>query len=103
MTIPIFEEGLQIAVKMRNLGVCDKNNRFIALKGSRQGLFNYDAVYLQPGVTFIVKGEIPAALLTQMGYLAVAPTGGEGGWRESWRTALALCRREYEKGWDLVI
>jgi len=62
----------------------------MALKGSHQALFNYDNVYLSAGTVLLVKGEIPCMLLDQLGFLACAPTGGEGGWKVNWRVALAL-------------
>lgn len=91
MTIPCFEEGVLVGVKLRNL--TPQGLRYMSLAGSRQGLFNYDAVRYTDQPVLIVKGEIPAMLLTQMGYLACAPTGGEGGWREEWRTALAFAKK----------
>jgi hypothetical protein len=87
MTIPAFEEGRLVGIKLRNL---EDGLRYMALKGSHQALFNYDAVYLTAGPVLLVKGEIPCMLLDQLGFQACAPTGGEGGWRENWRVALAL-------------
>jgi hypothetical protein len=89
LTIPCFEDYKLTGIKMRNLK--PGGLRYMSLRGSKQGLFNFDAVAYSTGVVIVVKGEIPAMLLDQMGYLACAPTGGEGGWREDWRTALALC------------
>jgi hypothetical protein len=51
------------------------------MEGSRLGLFNYDKVYLSTGTVFVVKGEIPAMLLQQLGYAACAPTAGEGSYK----------------------
>jgi hypothetical protein len=67
--------------------------RFKSLKGSRQSLFNFDAVNLVTDPVLVLKGEIPVMLMDQLGYLSCAPTGGEGGWRENWRTALALATK----------
>ena len=88
MTIPSFEEGRLIGIKLRNLE--PDGLRFMALKGSHQALFNHDKVYLSAGHVLLVKGEIPCMLLDQLGFLSCAPTGGEGGWKENWRVALAL-------------
>lgn len=93
MTIPLFEDGILKGVKMRNILPSDKRLRFMQLPGSRLGLFNYDNVYLKTDVTFIVKGEIPAMLMHQLGFQVCAPTGGEGSGRRQafrWNTALAL-------------
>lgn len=88
MSMPCFEEGRLIGVKMRRIVTGEP--RFFNLEGSLQGLFNFDRVAYSTGTTFIVKGEIPCMLLDQLGFLACAPTGGEGGWDEHWRGALAL-------------
>jgi hypothetical protein len=90
ITIPTFHDGRLMGIKLRNTQKCDIKHRFYSFEGSRQGLFNFDKVNLIQKHVFIVKGEIPAMLLDQMGYNATAPTGGEGGWNESWRTSLAL-------------
>ena len=88
MTMPCFEEGRCVGVKMRSIA----GKRYVSLAGSRAGLFNYDAVYLTTKPVLIVKAEIPCMLLDQLGFLACAPTGGEGSYRqgEKWRLALAL-------------
>ena len=88
MTIPSFEEGRLIGIKLRNIE--PEGLRFMALKGSHQALFNHDRVCLSAGHVLLVKGEIPCMLLDQLGFLSCAPTGGEGGWKENWRVALAL-------------
>lgn len=96
MTIPLFEEGVLKGIKMRNIWKCDPKFRFFQMEGSRLGLFNYDKVYLSTGVVFVVKGEIPAMLLHQMGYVACAPTAGEGSYKGQvfrWNTALALASK----------
>ena len=89
MTLPCFHEGRLVGIKKRRCATV-ASGRYMQEKGSRQGLFNFDAVYLTTRPVLIVKAEIPVMLLDQLGYLATAPTGGEGGWREDWRTALAL-------------
>jgi DNA primase len=93
MTMPCFEDSQLTGVKLRNTIACQSKNRFWQWPGSRQGLFNLDGVRYATEVVFVVKGEIPCMLLSQMGYKACAPTGGEGGWTERWRTALALAKR----------
>ena len=90
MTIPSFEEGRLIGIKMRNTE--QTGLRFMAMKGSHQALFNFDSVFLKSEPVLLVKGEIPCMLLDQYGFLACAPTGGEGGWKENWRVALALAK-----------
>jgi hypothetical protein len=88
LSMPCFEEGRLIGVKMRRITYGQP--RFFNIKGSYQGLFNFDKVAYTTQTVFIVKGEIPCMLLDQLGYLACAPTGGEGGWDEHWRAALAF-------------
>lgn len=93
MSIPLFEEGILKGIKMRNMWKCDPDRRFYQMMGSRLGLFNYDHVYLRTGPVFVVKGEIPAMLLHQMGYAACAPTAGEGSYKGNvprWTGALVL-------------
>jgi DNA primase len=93
MTIPLFEEGMLKGIKMRNMHKCDPDRRFFQMAGSRLGLFNYDHVNLRTGPVLVVKGEIPAMLLHQMGYAACAPTAGEGSYKgqtQRWTGALAL-------------
>jgi hypothetical protein len=92
MSMPCFEEGRLVGIKLRSLQPSRSHSRFWQLPGSRQGLFNIDSVRCASGPVLVVKGEIPCALLSQLGYPAVAPTGGEAGWNERWRVALALAQ-----------
>lgn len=89
LTMPAFEEGRLIGVKMRRLNAGERN-RFWSLEGSRVGLFNHEAVAYQTGPIFIVKAEIPAMLLDQLGFRACAPNAGEASWLEKWKVELAL-------------
>lgn len=100
MTIPCFENGLLRGIKMRNIYPDGDGRypRYIQYKGSRQGLFNFDVVNMTLSPVLVVKAEIPCMLLDQLGLLACAPTGGEGGWQENWRTALALSSRRVVVG-----
>jgi len=94
MSIPCFMEGRLKGIKMRRLDGVGKL-RYWALKGSLQGLFNFDKVAFTQGPVLLVKAEIPCMLMNQEGFLACAPTGGEGsgsGWNETWRTALAFAK-----------
>jgi DNA primase len=93
LTLPCFEDGRLRGIKLRNTQPTGLKGRFWQWPGSKQGLFNADAVRFQSGAVFVVKGEIPAALLHQLGYPVCAPTGGEGGWSERWRTWLALANK----------
>jgi len=88
LVIPSFEEGRLQGIKLRN--VLPGTFRYMSMDGSRQSLFNCDTVAYSTLPVFIVKAEIPCMLLHQEGYLACAPTGGEGGWTERWRSYLAL-------------
>jgi hypothetical protein len=95
MTMPCFENGILMGVKMRNMWQCPPNRRFWQLEGSRLGMFNFDEVNLLSGKTiFIVKGEIPVMLLNQRGFpYACAPTGGEASGQKTiskWMTGLSL-------------
>ncbi len=96
MTMPCFEEELLVGIKMRNIRACDREHRFFMFPGSHIGLFNYDKVEFEQGLVFIVKGEIPCMLMDQLGFLACAPTAGEGSGKSAirrWNTALALLAR----------
>ena len=81
--MPTFEDGVLTAIKMRR--VKGSGLRYFSLKGSRSSLFNHDAVAYQTGTVLIAKAEIPAMLLTQMGYLACAPTNGEDAKMDRWK------------------
>ena len=81
--MPTFEDGVLTAIKMRR--VKGSGLRYFSLKGSRSSLFNHDAVAYQTGTVLIAKAEIPAMLLSQMGYLACASTGGEGAKLDRWK------------------
>lgn len=90
LTIPTFEAEMLVSLKKRALNPTGLRYRFWMEAGSRKGLFNYDYVLYERGTVFYVKAEIPAMLLAQAGYLACAPTTGEGGFKDEWRTALAF-------------
>ena len=95
MTIPSFSNGKLKGIKLRNLDIYELKTRYMSIEGGLQSLFNIDKVRYHTDAVFIVKAEIPAMLLDQLGFYACAPTGGEGsrgngGWIEEWRTALAL-------------
>ena len=90
MTIPTFEAEILVSLKKRALHAAGLRYRFWMEAGSRKGLFNFDRVVYAQGPVFYVKAEIPAMLLDQGGYQACAPTTGEGGFLETWRTALAF-------------
>ncbi len=90
MTMPYFRDGRLRGIKKRN---CTSYGlRFITEEGSKSDLFNIDAVQYSNGNVFVVKAEIPAMLVYQWGYKAVAPTGGEGSWDDQWRVDLGLSR-----------
>jgi len=93
LSMPCFQDGNLHGVKMRRIS--GGGLRFWGVKGSRLGLFNYDHVAYRTGTILIVKGEIPAMILDQLGYLACAPTGGEGSKAEidAWKTALCLAKK----------
>jgi DNA primase len=91
LSMPAFREGRLTGIKLRN--ILPEKFRFYSLKGSIQSLFNFDKVaYVTDQAVFIVKGEIPCMLLDQHGFLACAPTAGEGSWDEHWRAALAFSK-----------
>ena len=90
MTIPTFHMSDLIGIKLRNTD--HWGLRYMALKGSRKGLFNYNAVYLTDQPVLLVKGEIAAIVADRFGFLACAPTGGEGSNVKETRTALALAK-----------
>jgi len=90
MAIPAFQDGRLMGIKFRSFRDCTKARRFWSQAGSIKTLFNWDKIYLETGTVFVVKGEIPAMIIDQMGFNVCAPTGGEGSYLDSWRTALAL-------------
>lgn len=92
MTMPYFREGKLRGIKKRNCCAQNGSLRYMSEAGSRGDLFNIDSVRLSTGNILVVKAEIPAILLDQWGFSAVAPTGGEGSWSDEWRTDLGLSR-----------
>lgn len=97
MAIPCFEYGELRGIKFRSIDPTSEL-RYWSLKGSRQGLFNFDRIKYTTKPVLIVKAEIPCMLLDQCGFLACAPSAGEGGWQEEWRTALALSAKRIVVG-----
>jgi hypothetical protein len=98
MTMPCFEDNVLKGIKMRNIHPdCPKEKRFWQLEGSRLGLYNFDGIYLESDPVFIVKGEIPCMLMTQIGFpFTCAPTGGEGSGRKEiqrWTEALVFSNK----------
>lgn len=87
MSMPIFENGKLVNVKLRNTG---EGQRFMSVKGSRISLFNHDAVAYTTETVYVVKGEIPAMLMDQMGFLACAPSNGEGALSDHIKEVLAF-------------
>ncbi len=96
LTLPTFHDQVLRGIKLRNLG--SDEPRYINIAGSHKGLFNYDGVIYHTEPIFIVKGEIAAALLVQHGFLACAPTGGEGSSPEEVRTAVTLSNKRIVVG-----
>lgn len=74
MSMPCFEDRYLVGIKFRNIR---EGGRFWQARGSRKGLFNYDEVAYTSEPVLIVKGEIPAMLCSQWGFLTCAPTAGE--------------------------
>jgi len=90
MTIPIFHAGRLQGIKCRNFHAAPL--RYWAIEGSQKGLFGYDEVFFTDQPVFIVKGEIAAMYLLQLGFRACAPTGGEGSYVNEYLHALAFSK-----------
>jgi len=90
LTVPTFVNGVLMTMKKRSITAAGKKLRFLCVTGSKTALFNHDAVAYITGPVFYVKAEIPAMLLTQMGYRACAPSTGEGSWDPDWKVLLAF-------------
>lgn len=90
MAIPTFHKEELIGIKLRN--ITDSGIRYMAIPGSRKGLFNYNSVWMNDGPVFLVKGEIAAMVVERAGFTACAPTGGEGSYIGGIQTALALAK-----------
>jgi DNA primase len=90
MTMPYFRDGRLRGIKKRRCS--GQGLRYLAESGSKGDLFNIDSVKYTNGHVFVVKAELPAMLVHQWGFKAVAPTGGEGSWDEQWRVDLAMSR-----------
>lgn len=108
MTMPTFEDGELKGIKLRNTltkaEIDDPNLdsfmklRFTQVKGSRRSVFNIDSVAWKPDPILIVKGEIPAMLLDQLGFLACAPNSGEGMRAANWFPKLMISSRRVVVG-----
>ena len=90
MTIPTFHHDELMGIKLRNL--TSSGLRYMSVAGSKKGLFNFNAVNMETGPVLVVKGEIAAMVLDRFGFVACAPTAGEGSYIKDVRGALALCR-----------
>jgi hypothetical protein len=90
MAMPTFHNGELMGIKMRN--ITHKGLRYMGIAGSRKGLFNYDAVNLSTGTVLVLKGEIAVMVADRFGFLACAPTGGEGSYVRDVKGALILSR-----------
>jgi hypothetical protein len=90
MAIPTFHKDELIGIKLRN--ITKSGIRYMAVPGSRKGLFNYNAVYLNTGPILLLKGEIAVMAADRFGFTACAPTGGEGSDITGIQTALALSK-----------
>lgn len=90
LSIPVFEDGMLIGIKLRSIG---KSKRYVHIKGSRSGIFNYDAVAWKKDPFLLVKGEIAAMVCVSNGILACAPTSGEAMKIEKYAPALAFSKR----------
>jgi hypothetical protein len=97
LSIPAFEEKVLKAIKFRNMvppfGV-ENYNRYFSAKGSVSALFNYDAVAYTELPILIVKGEIACMVCDQFGFLACAPTTGEGATMEQWVPILSFSEKK---------
>jgi hypothetical protein len=78
-----------VGIKLRN--ITGGKMRFMAVEGSRTGLFNLDAVAFSTKKIFVTKGEIPCMIIDQVGYPACAPTSGEAGWQD-WPALISMAQ-----------
>jgi len=90
LTIPAFEDGVLIGIKLRNLV---PGLRYTYIKGSKSGVFNYDAVAWKPSPFLLVKGEIAAMVCVDRGLLACAPTAGERMKVDHYTSAFSCARK----------
>ncbi len=90
MAMPTFHHAELRGIKLRN--TTGNGLRYLAVAGSRKGLFNHDAVFLASNLVLVVKGEIAAMVAERFGFLACAPTGGEGSYIKELRVALSQCK-----------
>jgi hypothetical protein len=95
MTMPTLHGNRLMGIKMRNLNARTKKDRFISVPGSITGLFGYNFIADTTQPVAIVKGEIPVMVLSQVGILSGAPTGGEGSYynHEELLRSLAFARK----------
>jgi len=77
LSIPTFESGTLMGVKLRALGN-DGKFRYFSITGSRSSFWGFDDVYHTTEPVLVTKGELCAAVMRQAGFLSAAPTGGEG-------------------------
>ena len=89
MAMPTFHYAELRGIKLRN--TTGNSLRYLAVAGSRKGLFNHDAVFLASEPVLVVKGEIAAMVAERFGFLACAPTAGEGACIKELHVALSQC------------
>ncbi len=90
ITIPTFHGDELMGIKLRNNA--GGRIRYMNVSGSRKGLFNYNGVAMSTEAVLVVKGEITAMVADGFGFLACAPTGGEGSYMDGVIHALAFAK-----------
>jgi hypothetical protein len=92
MAIPVFHFGTLVALKYRATWP-DPRLRYWSEPGSRRGLFGYSNVYMADAPVAVVKGEIAAIMLDQIGILACAPSSGENDTAEEFKSVLGFSKK----------
>lgn len=88
VTLPTIHGDELIGIKLRNR--YHEKIRYLQITGSRKGLFNFNAVSGTVDNVLVLKGEIAVMVADKLGFLACAPTGGEGSYMEDVIDALTF-------------
>jgi DNA primase len=94
-TIPHLYRLIPFGVKRRQSEIEDGfPDKYLAVKGSRGGLFNTDSM-IGAEIVVICEGEIDAMLVWQAGFASVSTTVGAGTFKADWVRHFQQARKLY--------
>lgn len=89
ITLPCIHGDDLVGIKLRSR-IENDTIRYLQVSGSKKGLFNFNAVNGTTENVLVLKGELAVIVADQLGFLACAPTGGEGSYITDVKYALTF-------------